>query len=453
MEISEKRLISRRIVISGGIGILSTAGYMVSNQHSSSGNPASAVIYRSLNGTPRQCMKKVIETMGGIEKIIGSEDVVLIKPNGQWWNQGAPNLSAFMQLVEMIMDRPGGFCGEVVIGENCHRGASPWTAVSSAWASRFERNSDDAQVRNFNDATARMKKTYGDRFSVCHWIDVDAGGQRVVGPSEGAGYVYCDGSAGNPLIKLDNGLAGEKYRATIMTYPIFKTDHGTIVDFKNGIWERGSYTGKPFKFINLSALNHHSRYCGMTSSIKNYMGISDLSGGADPAKGGQLVRGYQNFHSFPFDEWASGPRPGMLGAEIGVFMNSIRKADINITTADWIGLTSRTELPAAKTRAVLASTDAVALDYHAAKHILYPNSGIAVHDPDNTQGPLRQNLEECARHGGGCLDETLVEVKSYDFGLGRLETDGSRKVSGGRHWGTNLRNILKYIVFRAGLSG
>ena len=31
---------------------------------------------------------------GGIEKIIGAGDIVVIKPNVQWWNQVAPNLSA-----------------------------------------------------------------------------------------------------------------------------------------------------------------------------------------------------------------------------------------------------------------------------------------------------------------------------------------------------------------------
>jgi hypothetical protein len=40
---------------------------------------------------------------------------VVIKPNVQWWNQGAPNLLALKTFVDMIMDRPGGFSGEVII--------------------------------------------------------------------------------------------------------------------------------------------------------------------------------------------------------------------------------------------------------------------------------------------------------------------------------------------------
>jgi hypothetical protein len=163
-----------------------------------------------------------------------------------------------------------------------------------------------------------------------------------------------------------------------------------VVDFKNGIWEKDSYTDQPLKFINCAALNHHSTHCGATSAIKNYLGVSDLSGGADPSKGGRLTGNYYNFHSFPFNKWGPGPEPGMIGAEIGVFLNSIRKADLNITTAEWVGLASRTATPVARTRAVLACEDPVALDYHATKYILFPNSKIAFHNPDNPESPYNE---------------------------------------------------------------
>jgi hypothetical protein len=38
---------------------------------------------------------------------------------------------------------------------------------------------------------------------------------------------------------MDNGARGDDFREVIMTYPILKTDNGTIIDFKNGIWEKG----------------------------------------------------------------------------------------------------------------------------------------------------------------------------------------------------------------------
>jgi hypothetical protein len=233
-----------------------------------------------------------------------------------------------------------------------------------------------------------------------------------------------------------------------MTYPIIKTDKGTIIDFRNGIWLEGAYNGQPFRFINFSALNHHSIYCGMTSSVKNYFGTTDLSGGPDPHHGGRLTKDYYNFHSFAFIKYAPGPLPGMLGKEIGTFMKTIRKADLNITTAEWIGLASRTEPPVAHTRAVMACTDPVALDYYAAKYLVYPNSRISIHNPDYKKSPVREYLQKCVEHGGGTLDERDVAVKSYDFRTKTFQDDADLVVIGEREWGSDPKTLLKYTLLR-----
>jgi hypothetical protein len=435
-------------ILGAVVGAVSFGRITMAKQHvrkKSTMNPETTV-YRSVNGRPDENLSKVIDLMGGIDSVVGADDVVVIKPNVQWWNQGVPNLSALNNFVEIIMHRPGGFNGEVVIAENVHRGSTPWK--HAGWVSGFSRNSDLDNIHNFNDLCARLKKKYNNKFSICHLIDVDAGNKRVFNPADGSGYVYCDGTGGVPLISMDNGASGDDFREVIMTYPVFKTDKGTVVDFKNGIWEKGEYTDQPLKFVNFAALNHHSTYCGATSAVKNYLGISDLSGGADPHKKGKLTDRYYNFHSFPLDKWAPGPTPGMIGAEIGVFMNTIRKADLNITTAEWVGLVSRTELPVAHTRAVLGSTDPVALDYHAARYLLYPNSKISVHNPDDPKSPLHQYLLKCSEKDGGEFDEKHVEVKSFDFGKHRLQDDSELLVVGEKEWGRNPKMILKYMVLR-----
>lgn len=412
------------------------------------GNPISsknAILYRSVNGTPKDNIIKVIELIGGIGKIVGQDDVVIIKPNAQWWNQGAPNLLALNTLINLIMNRPG-FSGEVIIAENCHRGSSPWR--TAGWETHFMRNSDLNGISTLNQLCQHISGIYGDRFSVCHWIDVSAGNKRVFSPKDGNGYVYCDGTGGVPLISCDNGLEGKDRRATIMSYPIFKSDKGTIIDFKNGVWEKGSYTNQPVYLINLAAMNHHSTYCGMTSAIKNYLGVTDLSGGPDPNNGGRLAKDYYNFHSFPFNKWSPGPEPGMLGAEIAMFMKTIRKADLNITTAEWIGLSSRIEAPIVQTRAVLASTDPVALDYHGAKYMLYPNSRLSIHYPDGEKSPVRQYLMKCADSGGGVLDERYVKVISYNFKTKSFQKDNDLLVIGNKKWGNNPKAIMKYMLLR-----
>ena len=86
-------------------------------------------IYRAINGDPSENVSQVMELMGGIENIFGHEDVIVIKPNIQWYNQGATNLSALKTFIDLIINRPGGFHGEVVIAENCHRGLEPWKSA------------------------------------------------------------------------------------------------------------------------------------------------------------------------------------------------------------------------------------------------------------------------------------------------------------------------------------
>lgn len=405
-------------------------------------------VFRSVNGSPGENVEKVVELLGGIERIVGPEDVVIVKPNVQWWNQGATNLSALKTFVDLVFGRKGGFRGEVVLAENCHRGPNPADSNGSGWGRSFERNSDLPSVRNTKELALLLKKGFGDRFSLRYWINVGSGARRVFGPEAGEGYVFCDGTGGVPLLSCDNGASGGDRRETIMTYPIFTTDKGTVVDFRNGIWEKGAYTGQPLKFVNFPALNHHSTYCGVTSAVKNYMGITDLSGGPDPRNGGRLTEKYYNFHSFPFDKWAPGPRPGMLGKAIGTFMATIRMADLNITAAEWVGLSSRVATPVARTRAILASADPVALDYHAAKYVLYLNSEISVHDPDRHRSPVRQYLERCAEACGAVFDERFVSVTSYDFAKKSLQRDDEMTIVGSKEWGADPKGILRYLYLR-----
>ncbi len=405
-------------------------------------------IFRSVNGTPHENMEKVVQLAGGISTYIGSNDLVIIKPNVQWWNQGAPNLHALYTFIKCIMEQPGGFTGEVVVAENCHRGNKPWE--HAGWSHSFERNRSITDIHNYSDLTKRLKEDFGDRYSTVHWVNVNNGAKRVFSPEDGSGYVYCDGTGGVPKISLKNNGTGDDSRETIMTYPIFKTDRGTIVDYKNGIWKNKEFDNSRVKFINFAALNHHSTYCGITSLVKNYLGVSDLSGGPDPFNGGKLTDTHYNFHAFPFNKWTPGPQPGMIGAEIGVFLNTIRKADLHIVTAEWLGLADRIAPPVARTKAVLASTDPVALDYHSAKYLLYPNSKIRFHNPEAHDSPTNQYLKACSDHGGGIFDERQVKLVSFDHKAGRMQHDEEAVVVGEKIWGKTPKDIGKYLLLRYG---
>jgi len=408
-------------------------------------------VVRALNGTPAENMEKVLSMMGGVETLFGDGDIVIIKPNLQWFNQGAPNIAAVDRLITLIMERKGGFNGEVVIAENVHRGPRPWE--TAGWSTDFARNSELPGIRNYNGLAGRLKKAYGNRFSVCHLIDIGSGGKRVYSAADGPGYVLCDGSGNVSLLAMDNGLTGPSRREVVMSYPILRTDKGTIIDYRWGAWEQGTFTGQPVKFINCAALSHHSAFCGMTSSVKNYLGVIDLSGGANPLKGGKLVGHYHNFHSFAFNWSKKGPVPGMLGAEVGHFLKTVRRPFLNITTAEYCGLIDRTHLPVAHTKLIAASPDPVALDFHMAKYVLYENSHVSVHDPEDPKSPTHQSLAQCARTGGYCYDESHVDVESFDFLSNSPQAHEDLTVQADRQWGGNLRSLLKYAVFRTGIVG
>jgi hypothetical protein len=406
-----------------------------------------ASVFRAVNGRPADNMEKVLSMMGGVEALFGDEDVVILKPNLQWYNQGAPNIAAVERLVTLIMERPGGFRGEVVMAENIHRGSRPWERAG--WAVPFARNSDLAGVDHYNALAAELGRRYGDSFSVCHLVNITSGGKRVFSPAEGPGTVVCDGTGGVPLLAVDNGLEGGGRRETVMSYPILRTARGTVVDYRWGVWEEGAYTERPVKLVNLAALNHHSVYCGVTSAVKNFLGVSDLSGGPDPKRGGRLAGSYHNFHSFAFDGDGKGPIPGMLGEEVGYFLKTVRRPFLNITTAEYCGLVDRLGPPVARTRVVAASTDPVALDIHMAKRVLFVNSGISAHDPENPGSPVAWYLERCARAGGYCGNEAGIEVRSFNVAAGRFQGPEELDVRGDREWGGNVRALLKYAVLRA----
>jgi hypothetical protein len=97
-------------------------------------------IYESKNGTPEQNVQKVVEMMGGIEKFIGKEDIVILKPNAQWWNQGMTNTNAMKGFIELVLAIPG-FKGEIIIAENHHCFGKRNTSNIRGWVTQ-ERNGD-----------------------------------------------------------------------------------------------------------------------------------------------------------------------------------------------------------------------------------------------------------------------------------------------------------------------
>lgn len=380
-------------------------------------------IFISRNGTPQQNIARVIEMMGGIQKFIGIYDIVVLKPNVQWWNQGRTNLAAMKGFIDLVLNIPS-FKGEVIIAENHHfiDDSLPEGEKDNirGWTHFSKINGEiDGVNHNLNTLIELYHKQGYMNVTKYHWrdggpkLDVWGNGKNggiVKFPAEGDGYIWSD------MDYIFAGFMGLKKWKVKMTYPIFTSPYsGITIDFKNGAFKRdgkggGSYIpDKPVKFINFAVLNTHGDDTGITSSVKNYMGITDLSCGY----WGLKPEGYVNVHAC-----GSKYYPHAKAAAIGYFMKTIRKSDLNIVTAEWVGWGHRTDVSkATRMRTILASTDPIALDYYGAKYLIYPLSrNKDHHDPDNPRSSVRRFLDlTLVACGEGTLDEKRMRVYEFNF--------------------------------------
>lgn len=337
------------------------------------------------------------------------------------------NTNSMKEFISQILNMPG-FKGEIIIADN-HQFQQD---ESRGWTTDTP-NGD----YNLDSLIAHFNKLGHKNVSKYHWhcagpnkglVQGDGHGDSVINrPGTKDGYVWRE----DMIYKVENG------RKTMMTYPVFTSSYsGITIDLKNGAWKNGKYLERNVKLINFPSLNHHSNWAGVTSCIKNYMGIVDMSCGYH----GESPEGFYNFHYV--GNYESGLNryiekirriagigyfEHFHGGPIGYFMKNIRMADFNIVTANWVGFGSRTDTKlSARPKAILASTDPVALDYFAAKYFLLPFTPknligkwgynfYQYNDPDYLKGPFRRQLEECHAEGIGNLDETRMKTHRFAF--------------------------------------
>ena len=399
-----------------------------------------AKIYFAQGPDMNRITNELLDSLGGIQALVGKEDIVIIKPNSQQWHQGATNTDVMAAFIQSVLDIPG-FIGEIIVADN-HQAqvddSRGWTTDKKN--GRFNLNE---LVAYFNQRGFRNVTKY-------HWrpagpnprpLMMDGSGNSVIShPSDGDGYIWPEG-----LFYVCP--FGHK---SLLAYPVFTSSYsGVTIDLKDGPYKNGKYTGQPMKLVNFSALNHHGLYAGATASVKNFMGVVDMSCGYPAPKPSgtynthhigatgifkvlsrhrdrlQRLPGFWNFYLSP-----QVFRFRYTGGVLGSFQQNVRRADINIITAIRVGWGSRTDpkksYPA---NAVIASTDPVALDYWACENVLLkatkevdaPESYVRLNDPGIRGGVLRMFLEECRREMGGTLDpQNMVLVSSATLGDGSL---------------------------------
>jgi uncharacterized protein (DUF362 family) len=314
-------------------------------------SPASDIF--AINGRQTANVGNLIDLMAdnGLDfySMIKPNDVVLIKINEEWPERGGTDTDVLKQLVQSIVEHPQGFGGEIVVADNGQfQGSMNWPQ------SNAENPAQSTQV-----VVDMFKNNH--RISTYDWMTIKD--TQVGEYSDGD---FTDGYVLNATANAETGIK--------VSYPKFNTTYGTPISFKKGIWNGTGYEDR-LKVINLPVLKSHFLY-GVTASLKNYMGVQSEG---EAAGGGGLANGHNSV--------ATG---GM-----GTLMAETRIPALNILCAIWVNAIPL-DGPAApyshatRTDIIAASTDPVALDYWASKHILVPAaqdigvSDIHTLDPDST---------------------------------------------------------------------
>ncbi len=287
----------------------------------------------------------------GPNGLIANNDVILIKINEEWPYRGGTNTDILKELIQALVNHPDGFLGEIVVADNGQwQGSMDWS----------QNNAEDPA-----QSTQDVVNMFSQDFDVSTYTWIPIRGTRVDEYSEGDltdGYILYD----NP--DPETGI--------YVSYPKFRTQFGTYISFKKGIWNGTGYE-KRLKVINMPVLKSHSAY-GVTASLKHYMGVQSQ---------GEGQAGLANGHSTV----ATGGM-GTLMVETGLpTLNIIDAIWVNANPPPFSGAGPSTPYnQATRVNVLMASTDPVALDYWAAKHILMQTANLIGHtdihtiNPDNT---------------------------------------------------------------------
>ena len=304
-------------------------------------------------------------TLASPDGIIAFDDVVLIKINYQWSERGGTNIDLLSGLIRAIVDHPDGFSGEVVVCEN----AQDYSVEN------FDRAFNNAEdwARSPHKVVEHFRN---EGFAVSHYDWMSLKAIRV--------DEFAQGDDEDGYMVLSATPRG------VVTYPKFRTEYGTDISVKEGIWDSAteSYDRTRLKFINLPVLKPH--WCqprigcyGATACIKNYMGL--------------VTNTLTDSHRCI--------RYGLMGevmAEIGL-------ADLNILDCIWIsanpywGPMVYYDYPTIRVGELVASTDPIAADIWAVRNILLPAFEVEGYppeplpkpspDPDDPNSAFRQYLD------------------------------------------------------------
>jgi len=328
--------------------------------------------------------------------LIGSNDVVILKVNGQWDYRGGTNTDLVRSVVTAIINHPDEFTGEIVIADN-GQGAG-----NMDWARTNSFHGNQSMIDAANSFSSSSVSTFlWDNLRNSQVDDYDEGDLED-------GYVLSDTWISETDI--------------FVSYPKFTTIFGTHISFKEGIWNSDTgFDSQRLKVINMPVMKSHFRY-GVTGAVKNYMGVPK----------GEVVSSVHS--SIPHEHFAIG-QGGM-----GTLMAETRAPILHILDSIWINAhpmessTRRgpwsTYSSASFTDIISASQDPIALDYWASKNILCPTAEYLNYtefsslDPDYE--PLSDQyygIEEMDESFHNYLNRSMTVLKDAGFQVTMNQAD------------------------------
>jgi hypothetical protein len=355
-------------------------------------------VYLVKNGDCFQSTAKLLEMMGGASKYIDSTDVVVIKGNAQWWNQGYTHTGCIKGVIDKILQIPG-FSGEVLVCDNVQ------TGDPHGFEATVDMRAHNWPDHNWNSLAAEYQ-THGKPVAAKKWLSNEL---DISGPSDGEGWIrdYFDFYGWN----------------TYLSRPIFQSPvtPGRMIDMKNGVWESGGYTGREVKAIFMPTLNNHGGgsedYAGVTSAIKSFFGATEIHTCWNCAWDHNNTT-YDSIHSSAFNR----SRADYAGELVARYINTMYSPVLYITAAMWSGYESRTG-GAVETKTVLGCENPATLDYVACKYVISPYASWLNPDQNNN---TRKQILGCINGGVGTINPAEFEVITYDFNnptVNRLDID------------------------------
>ncbi|MDP6458186.1 MAG: DUF362 domain-containing protein [Candidatus Bathyarchaeota archaeon] len=333
--------------------------------------------------------KRLIDLMGekGIDfyGMVQSDSIVLLKVNSQWDQRGGTNTDLVKAIIEAIVSHPDGFTGEVVIADN---GQAQYGSTRHGGSFDYEVNNAEDRAQS-NHVVAESFP--GHRVSTYLWDEITS--NEVGEYSEGDD---CDGYV---IQSFADSITGIR-----VSYPKFKTAHGTLASFKEGVWdpETKTYDSNRLKLINVPVLKAHFIY-GVTGCVKHYMGVV-----SDKLQGGGAHRSV---------------RTGGMGIQIA----RTRAPDLNVLDAIWVNSTPGkgprcNDDDATRLNIIMASTDPCAMDAWATQNVLMQAARLQGHeelskldpsndDPESHGKWLRLSAEKLREAGhNAVLDKEKMNV-------------------------------------------